>query len=208
MVSHAQLTMDLQARQPFYLEVNGHVINAHPCERLVFDVVSKDNKCLLKTKLLNGDLFEQNITVKQGFRLEYQLGKDKKDNWKWSIMGESPMVLDTAALNSIPSLGAIYAGVRKCDSPMNEDDFEDLKGNCQATHKSEERMQSITQGMSAFCVTVEQVKQLLNLFELEDEKLELLSSIRDKIYNWDERSQLESSFFTERSQVKAKAILQ
>jgi hypothetical protein len=46
------------------------------------------------------------------------------------------------------------------------------------------------------------------MLELEDEKLDLLVELVDKIYNWGERKSLIDAFFTERGQQRAAQLLQ
>ena len=47
----------------------------------------------------------------------------------------------------------------------------------------------------------------MNLFELEDDKLEVLKLLVSRLYDWDNRGGLKSVFLTERAQVKADRII-
>ena len=205
---NGQMTLDFQSKQPFLMEVNGHVINAYPCERVVFDVMLEELKCDVKTTLIQGGNFNQSFPVKQGFKIEYQLGKDKKEKWKWTLLGESMVPLDTTNLNNIPSLVEVFEAHGKCIAPMKPADFNALKDDCLVYHRSEDRFRLIVSRTSEICCSVEQVTQLLSMVELEDEKLELLVELVDKIYNWGERKSLIDAFFTERGQQRAALLLQ
>lgn len=205
--SFGQITLDFQSRSHFNLQVNGHVINQYPCERLVFDAVLSDGKCMLKTTLMGGESFDQNLAVKDGFKLDYQLGKDKKDKWKWMLVGETIIQLDTASINQIPSLGPIYAGSRKCNTPVPSEQMEKWIEELKDVHRTEERLSKLKNSTMNSCLQVEQVVLLLSQIELEDDKLTLLNFWVDKIYDWDERHQIVKVFITERSQNKAALLL-
>ncbi len=207
-IANAQLTFDFQASQPFLLQVNKNDINVYPCERIVFDVSTSELKCILSTRLLEGAQFEQTITAKAGFKQEFQLGKDKKNNWKWMLVGESEMKLDTALLNAIPSLGVIYSGERRCNTPMETTDFEFMLSECRTIHKSEARLSFIFNKTREVCCSVQQIMDILSLVELEDDKLEVLTELIGRIYDWDERQRIVDSFFTERAQNKVRQLLQ
>jgi hypothetical protein len=205
--SFGQITLDFQSRSHFNLQVNGHLINQYPCERLVFDAVLTDGKCNLKTTLASGEIFEQNLSVKDGFKLDYQLGKDKKDKWKWMLMGETIIQLDTAAINQIPSLGPVYAGSRKCNAPVPSEQMEKWIEELKDIHRTEERLSKLKNATANSCLQVEQVLVLLSQIELEDDRLSLLNFWVDKIYDWDERQQIVKAFITERAQNKAALLL-
>jgi hypothetical protein len=202
-----QVTLDLQSKSHFVLQVNGHVINQHPCERLVFDAVLTDGKCLLKTSLIGGEAFEQQLTLKNGFKIDYQLGKDKKDKWKWMLIGETAISIDTTNINQIPSLESIYAGDRKCDLPVKEEEVEKWISDLKEVHRAEERLNRLKMSTNGRCLQVESVIQLLAQLELEDDQLSLLAACVSKIYDWDERKKIVEVFITERAQSKASQLL-
>lgn len=207
-IANAQLAFDFQASQPFLLQVNKNDINVYPCERIVFDVSTSELKCILSTRLLEGAQFEQTINAKPGFKQEFQLGKDKKNHWKWMLVGESEMKLDTAVLNAIPSLGVIYSGERRCNTPMKTTDFESMLSECRAIHKSDARLDFIFEKTREICCSVQQIIEILSMLELEDDKMEVLIELIERVYNWDERQLIVDAFFTERAQSKARLLLQ
>lgn len=207
-VSWAQLAFDFHASQPFQMQVNQHDINVYPCERLVFNVNAAEPKFVVSTRLLEGAQFEQVISPKTGFKQEFQLGKDKKNNWKWMLIGESEIKLDTSSINTIPSLGMIYTGERRCNSPMRTSDFELMLSECSTIHKSEARLSFIFKETQEVCCSVQQIMDILSLVELEDDKLEVLTELIGRIYDWDERQRIVDSFFTERAQNKVRQLLQ
>lgn len=202
-----QVTLDLQSKSHFVLQVNGHVINQYPCGRLVFDAVLTDGKYLLKTSLIGGEAFEQQLTLKDGFKIDYQLGKDKKDKWKWMLIGETAISMDTTAINQIPSLESIYAGDRKCDLPAKEEEVEKWISDLKEVHRAEERLNRLKSSIDGSCLQVQSVIQLLAQLELEDDQLSLLGTCVDKIYDWDERQKIVEVFITERAQGKASQLL-
>jgi hypothetical protein len=204
--SQSQVKYDFQSSKSFRIRVNGYWINQVPCERLVFEWKTAEKKTSLITYFSEDDSLAQSIVVKNGMEQSFQMQK-VKDVYKWVLSGESPWVPSEEELTTLPQLDNIYNGDSHCQDPMSKDQFEQFVQSITASPISSQKIKTIGFLAPGVCCTVEQCVVVMNLFELEDDKLEVLKLLVSRLYDWDNRSGLKSVFLTERAQVKADLII-
>jgi hypothetical protein len=202
----AQVKYDFQSSKSFRLKVNGHWINAIPCQRLVFEWKTSDKKSQIVTYFSEFDSLSQSILVKNGMEQSFQLQKVKELN-KWVLQEESPWTPTPEEESSIPSLDNQYSGDSHCNDPMSKDQFEQFLQSVLASPLTAQKIKTIGFLSGGVCCTVEQCVLVMNQFELEDDKLEVLKLLVPRLYDWDNRDQLKTVFLTERAQTKADLII-
>lgn len=202
----AQVKYDFQSTRSFKLKVNGHWVNVIPCQRLVFEWKTAEKKSQVVTYFSEFDSLSQSIIVKNGMEQAFQMQKVKEQN-KWVLSGESPWTPSPEEEASMPSLDNVYSGDRHCQDPMSKDQFEQFVQSVSASPLTHQKLKTISFLAEGICCTVEQCVQVMNLFELEDDKLEALRTLAPRVFDWDNKIQLTQVFFTERAQVKAQAIV-
>ncbi len=202
----AQVKYDFQSARSFKLKVNGHWINSVPCERLVFEWKTAEKKSQVVTYFSEYDSLTQSIVVKNGMEQAFQMQKVKEQN-KWVLSGESPWTPSAEEEASMPSLDNVYSGDRHCQDPMSKDQFEQFIQSITASPLTNQKLKTISFLSEGICCTVEQCVLVMNLFELEDDKLEVLRILAPRVFDWDNKMQLPKAFFTERAQVKAQSIV-
>jgi hypothetical protein len=204
--SQSQVKYDFQSSKSFRIKVNGYWINQVPCERMVFEWKTIEKKTTLVTYFSEDDSLTQSIVVKSGMEQSFQMQK-VKEVYKWVLSGESPWVPTEEELSALPQLDNVYNGDSHCQDPMSKDQFEQFLQSITASPISSQKIKTIGFLAPGVCCTVEQCVVVMNLFELEDDKLEVLKLLVSRLYDWDNRSGLKSVFLTERAQVKADLII-
>lgn len=204
--NQAQVKYDFQSVKSFRMKVNGYWINQVPCDRLAFQWKTIEKKTTLVTYFSEDDSLTQSILVKNGMEQSFQMQK-VKDVYKWVLSGESPWTPTEEELTVLPQLDNVYKGDSHCQDPMSKDQFEQFLQSIMASPISSQKMKTIGFLAPGVCCTVEQCVLVMNLFELEDDKLEVLRLLISRLYDWDNRSQLKSVFLTERALFKADQII-
>lgn len=202
----AQMRVDFNGQQSFVLKVNGFKVNEIPCHRIGFDWETKEKKFQVVTIFNQGDSMVQSLNYKSGYHQQFQL-QSIKNIWKWQLSGENTWSPDSVTQGEIVTLDVQYQGTKNCDLPMDDAQWEvfysEVKSNVLAT----QRMNTISMLSKGTCCTVEQWSKIVNLFELEDDKLQLLGIIKSRIFDWDHRMQLLDLFLIERYRNKAQQLL-
>lgn len=204
--SQSQVKYDFQSSKSFRIKVNGYWINQVPCERLVFEWKTIEKKTTLVTYFSEDDSLTQSIVVKSGMEQSFQMQK-VKEAYKWVLSGESPWIPTEEELSALPQLDNVYNGDSHCQDPMSKDQFEQFVQSITSSPISSQKIKTIGFLAPGVCCTVEQCVIVMNLFELEDDKLEVLKLLVSRLYDWDNRSQLKSVFLTERAHFKADQII-
>ncbi|MEN9948582.1 MAG: hypothetical protein RL106_1405, partial [Bacteroidota bacterium] len=141
-----------------------------------------------------------------GMEQSFQMQK-VKEAYKWVLSGESPWVPTEEELSALPQLDNVYHGDSHCQDPMSKDQFEQFVQSITSSPISSQKIKTIGFLAPGVCCTVEQCVIVMNLFELEDDKLEVLKLLVSRLYDWDNRSQLKSVFLTERAHFKVDQII-
>lgn len=204
--SQSQVKYDFQSSKSFRIKVNGYWINQVPCERLVFEWKTIEKKTTLVTYFSEDDSLTQSIVVKSGMEQSFQMQK-VKEAYKWVLSGESPWIPTEEELSALPQLDNVYNGDSHCQDPMSKDQFEQFVQSITSSPISSQKIKTIGFLAPGVCCTVEQCVIVMNLFELEDDKLEVLKLLVSRLYDWDNRSQLKSVFLTERAHFKVDQII-
>ncbi len=204
--ARTQVKYDFHSNLPFRLKINGHWINQLPCERLVFEWRTQEKKCSIVTYLSEDDSLVQSVVVKQGYQQSFEWQK-VKDVKRWVLGSESPYTPDVAVVDEIPLLDEVYQGNSKCAAPMSDAQFEQFLSSIMDSPMTAQRIKNVNFLSGGVCCTIEQCLILMSNFELEDDKLEVLSILAPHVFDWDNKQDLINSFFTERAKNKAALII-
>ncbi len=113
---------------------------------------------------------------------------------------DSTFVLDSAALDSISRLdfSLRYKGRRGCNDPVRS--FDKQIERLQNEEFNSRRLSKAKSSLSGQCLTVEQIDQVLSLFEFEDHKLEILQVVKPNVFDLDNVMFLSEQFALSRNQ--------
>lgn len=200
----AQTLWEFNDEKPFVLKVNGHTINSYPCSILAFELNEK--KCTVQTKMDNTEEWSQVLTPKMSTQQRFQLNT-VKGVVKWVLVEESPWTGQGYSENSNTGLAEMYRGSVGCEGPMGPASWEEYKSKWNTQPFDLKKIEWFNLHVDNTCFTAEQVSELLKQLELEDDKLWLMQKVKGHVFNWDHRSSWLETLHTERSQSKAKLIL-
>ncbi len=160
---------------------------------------------------LNFPAFEQTLDLKTGNFYQWEIRKIKNKLLLFQIAESKYDFLITAEDSTTEITQTpieIYQGQLQCEIPLNEQEFEALKTRMNTCRFESQRVEELKKIVLLECLTVNQLRTLLNFMELEDNKIKLLEQAKPRIYDIDRSHLFQEDFLLERNKNRLKVLFQ
>lgn len=216
--SYAQSKISIRATDSlaFYLSINNAKANAMSCADITLLPVTS-GKTTLKIDFANPQIagFEQVVELKPLAFQEFEIRKPKNKFLLFQV-AESKIadslnvILRTNPIDSVASIqkDEIYLGAKKCDMPMNSEEFNALKRSLENQQFEYKKLEILKSTLALQCITVEQLRFVITKLELEDNKVKIVELSKDNIFDFDRAASIADDFFLERNKNKVKSLFE
>lgn len=155
--------------------------------------------------------FEQILDLKSGNFYQWEIRKIKNKLLLFQV-AESKYDFLVVEKDSIPEQSPtpteVYKGQLQCEIPLNEQEFEALQNRMNLCRFETQRVEELKKIVLLECLTVSQLRTLLNFMELEDNKIKLLEQAKPRIYDIDRSHLFQEDFLLERNKNRLKVLFQ
>lgn len=216
--SYAQSKISIRAADSlaFYLTVNNEKINNKSCADITVLPVNS-GKTTVRIDFANPQIagFEQVVELKSLVFQQFEIRKPKNKFLLFQF-AESKIADSLNVLLNAPEADSIfipvekndYSGVKKCESPMNAEEFNALKKSLEKQTFEYKKLEILKSTLALQCITVEQLRFVITKLELEDNKVKIVELSKDNIYDFDRAASIAEDFFLERNKNKVKSLFE
>lgn len=103
---------------------------------------------------------------------------------------------------------AIYGDAAACYPPMNSGDFEELFEEAKGKYFSKQKLKYLCEQVEGSCIMVNQLNEMLSLFDFDEHKLELVKCALDKILDKDALGSIEANFILDSSKEEMTLLIE
>ena len=167
-------------RKPFFLRINGRLINQKPRTHIRMDGLM-ENFYFLEVRQIGGVIIKKTVYVPPGSEIVYQIGSQGELGLVGVYPnGQNAIVHDNnfsahAAISKSENLG--------CRAPVSATLFALILKQIRHKKSDDERLQMARKIVGEQCITSRQVLHLLRLFDFDDHRMELAQYAYQYVYD-------------------------
>jgi len=219
--AQVRLTVKSSDTLDFVLLINDVRVNNMPCLSITLDNIPSTKTTLAANFPAHPELnFTQAMVFKKNVSVFYEI-ETQKGALKFVLKSESTMVLPekkTQVLQPVPqnimpadSLASdslqLADDTKGCSNPVAKEEFDRFTSEINGIRPETKRLQLMKTFVSQNCIRVEQLRLLMSTLALENQKIELLESAMDHIYDLEDLEDVEGDFFMEKSKTRVHSLI-
>lgn len=209
----AQVKLSIHTKDSvaFFLFVQNQKVNNWPCTDITIAEL-KPGKQSIKVAMgsENGPLIEQPVNWKDRTHVSYEIRPVKG---QMRIMPVAEAVYQAPLNTAVDSAMVVTPAIESepidkgCEAPTNGEVLSALKESLGRENFESKKVILVQQHLNAGCFTVDQLRSVLAMFELEESKLQVVQAAKGHIYNREQLSKLEEEFLLEKNKQRVRALV-